>query len=52
MFDKVKVLFKEEDLGYKKKTEVLTGGGCKGILPLSIVRILFYFRIYKTVRSS
>ena len=38
MFDKVKVLFKEEDLGYKKKTEVLTGGGCKGILPLSIVR--------------
>ncbi len=38
MFDKIMVLFKEEDLGYKKKAETLTGGGYKGILPLSIVR--------------
>lgn len=38
MFDKVIVKFKEEQLSYEEKIDVLTDGVCKGILPISIMK--------------
>lgn len=38
MYDKVMIKFKEEQLVYKEKMDVLTGGVCKGIFPISIIK--------------
>ncbi len=38
MYDKVLVKFKEENLGYGEKLEVLLQGRCEGIFPISIVK--------------
>ena len=35
----MQVRFRKEDLGYEKKANLLTGGGCASLLPLSIVRM-------------
>ncbi len=38
MYDRVMIKFKEEQLAYKEKMDVLTEGGCKGIFPISIIK--------------
>ena len=38
MFDKVMVKFKKKQLSYEEKIDVLTGGVCRGILPISIIK--------------
>lgn len=38
MFDKVMIKFKEEQLRYEEKMDVLTDGVCKGIFPISIIK--------------
>ena len=38
MLNKVMIKFKEEQLGYEEKMDLLTEGICKGIFPISIIK--------------
>lgn len=38
MLDRVMIKFKEEQLGYGEKMDLLTKGTCKGIFPISIIK--------------
>ncbi len=38
MFDKVMIKFKQENIVYEEKMELLTEGICKGIFPISLIR--------------